>query len=118
MNNKQRIDDNLTRELSELSARDVGQLMEDEFGQGAVIFTYPLTGRTSCANDVVKQAGSHTILASEVSPISFYGGPPGKRQLFRGSLLTLAMDRILYNWTTKNLYTELVVGDGELQRAR
>lgn len=107
-----RIDTNLQVEFSELTAREVGQLMEDEFGQGNVTFTYPLTGRTSNPNKVVVQAGSNTILASEVSPITFYGGPPGNKSLYRGSLLTMLLDRVLYSWITKNEYSELVVGRG------
>jgi hypothetical protein len=39
--------------------------------------------------------GLHSVPASEVAPIAFWGGPPGKRGWFDGSLLTLLIDRIM-----------------------
>ena len=113
---RKRIDTNLMVEFSEMTACEAGQLMEDEFGEGKVAFTYPLTGRTATGFDIIKQKGSNLILATDVSPIMFYGGPPGKRMLFRGSLLTMLLDRVLYKWVTHNEYSELVLGNGELQR--
>lgn len=36
-----------------------------------------------------------TALACEVAPLSFWGGPPGKRTWYEGSLLTLLVDHIM-----------------------
>ncbi len=33
-----------------------------------------------------------SILARDVGPIRFHGGPPGARKLYKGSLLTLVLD--------------------------
>jgi len=34
-------------------------------------------------------------LASEIAPLTFWGGPPGKKQWYQGSLLTMLIDHIL-----------------------
>jgi hypothetical protein len=39
--------------------------------------------------------GLQTVLACEVAPLSFWGGPPGKRTWYDGSLLTLLADHIM-----------------------
>jgi hypothetical protein len=37
------------------------------------------------------------ILARNVGPFRFWGGPPGCRRLYTGTLLTFLIDRVLYN---------------------
>ncbi len=39
--------------------------------------------------------GLQTVLACEVAPLSFWGGPPGKRTWYDGSLLTVLADHIM-----------------------
>lgn len=40
-------------------------------------------------------SGGNKLLASDVAPIEFYGGPPNRSAWYRGTLLTFLVDRIL-----------------------
>jgi len=46
--------------------------------------------------------GLQTVPACEVAPLSFWGGPPGKREWYDGSLLTMLMDAILCSMDAGN----------------
>ncbi len=39
--------------------------------------------------------GLQTVLACEVAPLSFWGGPPGRRTWYEGSMLTMLVDHIM-----------------------
>jgi len=102
------IDDYLRHELEGLNAKEVAELIRTEFKHGSTTFKYCLTDRESCAHTIESQTGSGTIGAEEISPIEFWGGPPNKRQFYRGSLLTYLCDLVLHNWVTTGNYNDLV----------
>ena len=43
----------------------------------------------------VGETGLRNLAAKSINIIKFIGGPPGNRQLFSGTLLTLLLDRLL-----------------------
>ncbi len=51
--------------------------------------------KTTPAAMVADLPGLQCVPACEVAPLSFWGGPPGKRGWYDGSLLTLLVDRIM-----------------------
>lgn len=109
------IERKLQRELEEMSAREIASLIESEFGLGKTSFRFDLTGRTSTPKKIRKHKSSGHIGAREISPIVFWGGPPGRQRHFKGSLLTWLYDLILYHYATHGEYAEMVDADGELQ---
>jgi hypothetical protein len=52
---------------------------------------------TRTVYDVLEAACAEHLLAREVDHISFVGGPPGNIFAVEGTLLTLLVDRLLYN---------------------
>jgi hypothetical protein len=52
---------------------------------------------TKTVYDVLEAACAEHLLAREVDHISFIGGPPGNIFTVEGTLLTLLVDRLLYN---------------------
>jgi hypothetical protein len=110
-----RIDDNLRNELGEISAKDAADLLCTDFNRGDTIVTYLLTKTTTTARNIKKKVGSTTISADDVSPIVFWGGPPGNKRYYKGTLLTMLCDAILYDWATIGSYSELVVNHAKLQ---
>jgi len=61
--------------------------------------------------DAVAETGLSSWPARSISTIRFIGGPPHKRKLYRGSLFTYLMDRILLSV----LETGLVSLDGVVE---
>ena len=103
------IDAKLLRELEGLSAKEAAEIIVNEFGDGDTIFYFALTGRPSCANMIMKNKDAGRILAEEISPIRFMGGPPNNRTWHKGTLLTWVCDLVLYAWTQTGAYAEMVV---------
>jgi hypothetical protein len=103
------IDAKLLRELEGLSAKEAAEIIANEFGDGETVFYFALTGRASCANMIAKNKDAHRILAEEISPIRFLGGPPNNRTWHRGTLMTWVCDLVLYAWVTNGAYAEMVV---------
>jgi hypothetical protein len=49
-----------------------------------------------------------SIRAEYLSPLTFWGGPPGPLKKYRGSILTVLYDAILREWTRTGAYADLV----------
>jgi hypothetical protein len=111
-----KIDDKLRREFDGLTAKEAAELVCNEFDEGYTSFRYILTSRKSCAKSILNLPGADRISAEEISPIEFWGGPPDRRQFYRGTLLTWVCDLVLHAWSTKGYYTDMVVDD-KLQTA-
>jgi hypothetical protein len=103
------IDNKLLQELEGLSAKEAAEIIMNEFGAGEDVFYFALTGKPSCANLIYKNKDAHRVLAEEVSPIRFLGGPPNKKQWYRGTLLTWVCDLVLNAWVKDGSYVEMVV---------
>jgi hypothetical protein len=111
-----KIDNKLRHELEGLTAKEAAELICNEFNVGYESFTYILSDRKSCAKSILALPGADRISAEEISPIEFWGGPPTKRQFYRGTLLTWVCDLVLHAWATKGWYTDMVMDD-KLQTA-
>jgi hypothetical protein len=103
------IDSKLLRELEGLSAKEAAEIIINEFGDGETVFYFVLTGNASCANIIAKNKDAGRILAEEISPIRFLGGPPNNRTWHKGTLLTWVCDLVLSAWATNGAYAEMVV---------
>jgi hypothetical protein len=112
-----RIDAKLQRELEGVSAKEAAEIICNEFGRGEHLFTYALTERASTPKRVMEQKGVAGISAEEISPICFYGGPPGNRKFYRGTLLTWLCDLILFSWATEGNYADMVIDGDKFQTA-
>ena len=54
-------------------------------------------GNEHTINDILVMPCAKHMLANEIEYISFCGGPPGNVFTVEGTLLTLLVDRLLYN---------------------
>ncbi len=99
---------NMEKEFGEISAGEAIMLLCEEFGYSQTPFTFVTTSRRVTLQTLKNASCMGKIAAYSVGPIEFYGGPPGKRQYYVGSLLTMLYDAILYSWKTTGQYEELV----------
>jgi len=112
-----RFDAKLQRELQGISAKEATEIICNEFHRGDYLFTYSLTDRVSTPKRLMEQKSIAGIGAEEISPISFYGGPPGHRKFYNGSLLTWLCDLVMYAWVTEGSYEDMVVNGDQFQSA-
>jgi hypothetical protein len=110
-------DSKLRQELAGMSAKEAAEIICNEFNLGHMPLIFALTGKETCAYKILQTKGAVTISASDISPIKFFGGPPNARGHYQGTLLTLVCDLVLFYWTTKHQYTDLVIGYDKLQTA-
>lgn len=103
------IDTKLRQELDNMSAYEAAEIISNEFGDGDTVFYFTLTGRPSCAKVIMNNKDSHRVLAEEISPIRFLGGPPNNRTWHKGTLLTWVCDLVLYAWAQTGAYAEMVI---------
>ena len=98
----------LERELGDLSAVDAVNILCEEFnfGQAQVKF---LSGRETTVNNLKAIIAGHNMGAELVGPLMFFGGPPNNAAtLYQGSLFTMVMDKILYEYSINGSYADLV----------
>lgn len=98
----------LLRHLRGMTFEDTLSLLFDEFNDTCVVVTWVYNKQTMSLGNLAKIRQYHGMDAECVGPIEFWGGPPTKRQHFKGSLLTLLCDRILYCWSVNGEYCNLV----------
>lgn|SRR5574340_1162490 len=98
----------MEKEFGEISASEAIMLLCEEFGFNQTPFTFVNTSRRLTLESLKGAVSMGKIAAYSVGPIEFYGGPPGNRHYYIGSLLTMLYDAILYSWKTTGQYSELV----------
>lgn len=54
--------------------------------------------------------GMAGVLATHISPLSFFGGPQDSRAYYTGSLLTMLCDRVMTAWSIDGSYADMVEG--------
>lgn len=98
----------LEREFGEATAEDVANLLITEFNLDAAEVEFN-SGRKMTVLQILGVVSDHTVSASCISPIKFWGGPPnGEARRFSGSLLTMLFDRIMYLNAIDGRYADLV----------
>jgi hypothetical protein len=105
------IDSNLLSTLAEVSAEEAVELLCVEFQLGRSWISFLHTKSRAELKSFLGAIYLRGIVASDVGPIEFYGGPPGQRDYQKGTLLTYLCDAILYNWALYGNYAEMVEGD-------
>ncbi len=102
---------NLLKEFSELTASEVIDILCDEFSLSRAWICFTTTGNRVELKTLQGATYLNGVLAIEVGPIEFVGGPPPTRGYCNGTLLTYLCDAILYHWIIFGYYEELVCGD-------
>ncbi len=103
------MDKHLYNNLCELSAQDAILILIKEFGEDTNLIMFKGTKRVVSLRDLAKEyTNCPSVLATQVSPINFRGGPPGWEDYFDGSLLTMLCDRVLKAWHLRGEYEDLV----------
>ena len=103
------MDKYLHENLCELSVQEALTILLHEFDAGSTSIMFKGTHRIVLLNALVREyADIKGVLASQISPISFRGGPPGFEDYYSGTLLTLLCDRILNAWYLTGQYEDLV----------
>jgi hypothetical protein len=101
---------NLNRTLGKISASDAARTLIDEFNLANGHVRFP-SGRETTISQIWELCKDHTIAASEVGPLFFWGGPPNNAaRQFQGTLLTVLCDRILYIHFLQGGYADLISG--------
>jgi hypothetical protein len=104
------IDARLQEEFAGMSASEAVDLLCTEFDAGDTNITFLKTGNRSEIRAFLTATYLDALLASDIGPIEFWGGPPKNRKYFSGSLLTYLFDQILFSWVLHGHYSELVQG--------
>ncbi len=97
----------LKHELQELSAIEVIALLCDEFHLDNTSITFS-SGKPIEIWRLRESIKDPTVGAEYISPIVFWGGPPGPFKKFQGSILTVLYDAILRAWIRTGAYADLV----------
>jgi hypothetical protein len=93
--------DVLTNRLKPLSASRVAHFLNYSFNAG--LEEIEMDGVYSTpAKLMADLPGLHSVPAHEVAPLSFWGGPQGKRKWYDGSLLSMLVDHILRAYDAGN----------------
>jgi len=98
----------LEYELRDLNAVDAVTILCNEFnfGQAQVEF---LSGRKITVNNIRSIVSEPNISAKLIGPLFFFGGPNShEARKFQGSLFTMVMDKILYEYSINGSYADLV----------
>ncbi len=98
---------NLEREFQELSAVDVIALLCDEFHLDNITVQFS-SGKAIELWRLRETIKDPTVGAAYISPVTFWGGPPGPFKKFSGSILTVLYDAILRAWVRTGAYADLV----------
>jgi hypothetical protein len=84
----------LTSKLKGLTAARTVNYLNYSFG--ASEDELEMNGVSTTPTKILKDLPAlQAVPASTVAPLSFWGGPPGKKDWYEGSLLTFLVDRIL-----------------------
>jgi len=99
----------LEQELNKISAEEAAKILIDEFNLGLGTIKFINSGTEITIDEIYSICKDKNIDANKVSPISFPGGPPNNSaKEFKGSLLTLLFDRIMYEYYVTGAYADLV----------
>jgi hypothetical protein len=84
----------LKEKLKELSATRVVNYLNYSFDEG--LTEIEVNGLCTTPVALINSLpGAQMLRASDLAPITFWGGPPGYRKWYEGSLLTMLVDRIM-----------------------
>jgi hypothetical protein len=100
----------LLENLSQTTAYEAIELLCQEFGLGRSVISFLQTKNRAELRTFLTATYLDSMLASDIGPIEFWGGPPAGRRFLRGSLLTYLFDVILFNWAVGGNYADLVCG--------
>ena len=100
---------NLEQELNGISADEAAKILIEEFNLGMGTIKFINSGTEITIDEIYSICKDKNIDAHKVSPISFPGGPPNdSAKEFKGSLLTLLFDRIMYEYCVTGAFADLV----------
>jgi hypothetical protein len=91
---------NLRSRFQDMGAEEAIALLEGVFNFGSGMIEWP-NGRQTTVSGLRSDVAEANVLACEVGPLKFWGGPPQPKnspRMFTGSLLTFLLERILYEW--------------------
>lgn len=99
----------LNQELGEISAEEAIIILIDDFNLGLGTVRFSKTNTEYTISGLQNMCKGQKIAATAVSPIFFAGGPPNDTaRIFKGSLLTLLFDRIMYEYCVTGAFADLV----------
>ncbi len=103
------MDKYLYQNLCELSVQEAITILLNEFDAANTMIMFKGTHRIVPISQLAKEyADIKGVLATNISPISFRGGPPGGEDYYDGSLLTMLCDKVLKAWHLRGEYEDLV----------
>ena len=98
----------LEREFRKLSAIEAVDMLVDEFKFGSSTVRF-LSGNAYSIEGVRDTIKGHTVDAESVGPLYFWGGPPDTMaRQYTGTLLTVLMDRVMFQHTVNGSYADLI----------
>jgi hypothetical protein len=99
----------LEQELKGIGAEEAAQILINDFNLGLGTIKFVNSGTEITLDEVHQICKDKNIDARQVSPILFWGGSPNdSAREFKGSLLTLLFDRIMYEYCVTGAFADLV----------
>jgi hypothetical protein len=104
------IDYHIKKYIEGCSAYDAINLLCEEFGKGQSTITFLLSGQRREIRSFLTAQHLAALQPDDLGPIEFWGGPPNKRASYKGTILTMLCDAVLYSFALHGYYAEMVQG--------
>lgn len=105
-----RIDDHIKSYLEGCTAADAINLLCEEFNKGQTTIVFLRSDLRREIKSFLIDSNLHLLAPEDLGPIEFWGGPPTKRGHYKGTLMTMLCDAVLYSHAMYGYYEEMVLG--------